>query len=153
MRNAGDELPVRGRLLAVDPGEVRLGLALSDPDQIVASPLGTLPVVDEDDAAVIARDVTEVATEHDVVGIVVGLPRRLDGGEGDAARRSRRVASALREATGLPVRVWDERFSTTEAERVMLAQDASRKERRRSIDRVAASVILQGVLEAQRQRR
>lgn len=153
MRNAGDELPVRGRLLAVDPGQVRLGLALSDPDQIVASPLDTLPIADEDDAATIARQVATVADEREVAGIVVGLPRTLDGSEGDAARRSRRVAAALREATGLPVRVWDERFSTTEAERVMLAQDASRRERRRSIDRVAASVILQGVLEAQRRRR
>ncbi|MBW3658805.1 MAG: Holliday junction resolvase RuvX [Actinobacteria bacterium] len=153
MRNAGDELPVRGRLLAVDPGEVRLGLALSDPEQIVAAPLGTLPVDDVDDHAAIARAVAGATEGHDVVGIVVGLPRRLDGSEGDAARRSRRTAAALREATGLPVRVWDERFSTTEAERVMLAQDASRRERRASIDRVAASVILQGVLEAQRQRR
>lgn len=153
MRNAGDALPTRGRLLAVDVGSVRIGLALSDPDQVVAAPLETRPVPAAEDLDRIATDLAAVADEHLVAGIVVGLPRRLDGREGDAARRCRRIAAGLRDRSGLPVALWDERFSTTEAERVMLAQDASRRERRASIDRVAASLILQGVLEAQRRRR
>ena len=153
MRDAGDELPIRGRLLAVDLGDVRIGLALSDPDQIVASPLETLPVASANDHDRIVADLGRVATDREAVGIVVGLPRRLDGREDDPARRSREIAEALRARTGLPVALWDERFTTTEAERVMLAQDASRRERRSSIDRVAASLILQGVLEAQRRRR
>lgn len=153
MRNAGDELPTRGRLLAIDLGDVRIGTALSDPDQVVAAPLETVPVPDRDDRAAIVASLQRLVAEHEPAGLVVGLPRALDGREGDAARLSRRTAQALRDATGLPVRLWDERFSTTEAERVMLAQDASRRERRASIDRVAASVILQGVLEEQRRRR
>ncbi len=152
MRNAGDELPDRGRLLAVDLGEVRIGLAMSDPSQVVASPLETRPVADPDDRAGIVADLAGVAADHEVVGIVVGLPRTLDGREGDAARRCRLTADELRRQSGLPVRLWDERFTTTEAERVMLAQDASRRERRASIDRVAASLILQGVLESRRRR-
>jgi putative Holliday junction resolvase len=152
VRNAGDELPRHGRLLAVDLGDVRIGTALSDPDQVVASPLETVAVADRDDRGAIVTSLRRLVDEHQPAGLVVGLPRSLDGSEGEAARRSRRTAAALREATGLPVRLWDERFSTTEAERVMLAQDASRRERRASIDRVAASLILQGVLEAQRRR-
>lgn len=132
---------------------MRIGLALSDPDQVVASPSETLPVADADDLDAIVSDLAAAAERHDAVALVVGYPRRLTGREGAAATRARLVADRLREATGLPVRLWDERFSTTEAERVMLAQDASRRERRRSIDRVAASIILQGVLEAQRLQR
>lgn len=146
-------MPDRGRILAVDLGDVRIGLALSDPDQIVASPLDTLAVEHPDDLDAIVTDLAAAADEHGAAGLVVGYPRRLSGREGAAARRARLVADRLRTATRLPVRLWDERFSTTEAERVMLEQDASRRERRRSIDRVAASIILQGVLEAQRLRR
>lgn len=153
MRNAGDELPTTGRILAVDLGDVRIGLALSDPQQIVASPLETRQVVDADDRGAIADTVATVARERDVVGIVVGLPRSLSGREDRPAQRARSTAADVRERTGLPVRLWDERFSTTEAERVMLGQDASRRDRRQNIDRVAASIILQGVLEAQRHRR
>lgn len=146
----GDRLPDRGRLLAVDLGDVRIGLAVSDPDQIVASPAETLAVEDPDDVDAVVADLVAATERHQAVALVVGYPRRLTGREGSAARRARLLAARLRDATGLPVRLWDERFTTTEAERVMLAQDASRRERRRSIDRVAASIILQGVLEAQR---
>lgn len=148
-----DPMPRRGRILAVDLGDVRLGLAMSDPDQVVASPLDTLPVGDADDVDAIVDDVAAVADDHGVVALVVGYPRSLSGREGAAARRARLVAERLHDTTGLPVRLWDERFTTTEAERVMLAQDASRRERRQSIDRVAAGIILQGVLEAQRLQR
>lgn len=152
-RTADDPMPDRGRIMAVDLGDVRVGLALSDPDQIVASPLETLDVADADDLDGMAADVAAKAEEHGAVALVVGYPRRLSGREGAAATRARLIADRLRSRTGLPVRLWDERFTTTEAERVMLAQDASRRERRRSIDRVAASIILQGVLEAQRSQR
>lgn len=146
----GDELPLVGRILAVDPGDVRVGVAVSDAMQVVASPLDTV-AAGEDDALV--EDLADLAEGQGVAGVVVGYPRTLDGREGAPAARARRLADRLRDRTGLPVRLWDERFSTTEAERVMLAQDASRAERRRSIDRVAASIILQGVLESHRLRR
>lgn len=149
----GDELPTSGRLLAVDLGDVRVGLACSDPDQIVASPAETIDVEDPGDHAAIVDSLAEATQRRGAVGIVVGYPRTLAGREGAPARRARAIADALRDRTGLPVRLWDERFSTVEAERVMLAQDASRSQRRATIDRVAAGVILQGVLEAQRRRR
>lgn len=149
----GDALPTRGRLLAVDPGSVRLGLACSDPSQLVATPAEVLPVADEDDVATVAGQVAAVVDERQVAGVVVGWPRDMRGRETAPASRSRRLADAVRDATGLPVALWDERLSTVEAERVMLGQDASRATRRAEVDRVAAAIILQAVLEAQRRRR
>lgn len=157
-----DQLPDQGRLLAVDLGDVRIGLAVSDPSQTIASPAETVPVPQPKrrrrsgaaaepppDVPTIDAVVAAVA-RYDVAGIVIGDPRRLDGREGEPSRRARRVAEQVRERTGLPVRLVDERFSTVEAERVMLDQDASRAERRASIDRVAAGVLLQTVLESKR---
>jgi putative holliday junction resolvase len=144
-----DPLPPQGRLLAIDLGEVRIGLALSDPTQTIASPAETLQVPRNQDGPTLDALVNAV-DRHDVAGLVIGEPRQLDGSIGEPAKRARWFADRLRERTGLPVLLWDERFSTTEAERVMLAQDASRADRRSNIDRVAASVLLQSVLESQR---
>lgn len=149
----GDQLPVHGRLLAVDPGDVRVGLAVSDPDQVVASPAEVLAVADARDLDGIAGDVAAVAAAHEAVGVVVGWPRDMDGRETAPASRARRLADAVRDATGLPVALWDERLSTVEAERAMLEGDASRARRRAQVDQVAASIILRGVLEAHRIRR
>jgi putative Holliday junction resolvase len=148
----GDELPLTGRLLAIDLGEVRVGLAVSDPSQVVASPAETLQV--PRDAAEPTLDaLVNAAARHEAAGLVVGLPRKLDGREDAAARRARWFAERLRERTDLPVALQDERFTTVEAERVMLDADVSRGGRKASIDKVAASVLLQGVLESQRRRR
>lgn len=149
----GDALPTTGRLLAVDPGSVRLGLALSDPGQVVATPNETLAVEDEDDVDTIALEVAAVADDLEVVGIVVGWPRDMNGRETANASRSRRLSDAIRAHTGLPVALWDERLSTVEAERLMISGDASRATRRKEIDRVAAAIILRGVLDHQRLRR
>lgn len=92
------------------------------------------------------------ATALSAAGIVVGAPLDLDGHEGAAAREARAVADVLRRSSGLPVRLVDERFTTTEAERTLIEADVSRAGRRRVVDRVAASVLLQGVLEAQARR-
>lgn len=148
----GDELPLSGRLVAIDLGEVRIGIALSDPHQIVASPAETLHVPRDQDAPTLDA-LVDAVTRHEAVGIVIGYPRRLDGREGSGAARARRMATLLRERTGHPVRLWDERFTTVEAERVLLQGDVSRRDRKDTVDRVAASVLLQGVLEAQRGRR
>ncbi len=147
-----DELPERGRLLAIDLGEVRIGLAVSDPTQTVASPAETLEVPRDQDGPALDALTTAIG-RHEAVGVVVGEPRRLDGREGAAARRGRHFAGELRARTGLPVSLQDERFTTVEAERVMLAGDASGEQRRHRIDPIAASVLLQTVLEAQRRRR
>ena len=147
--SALSDLPTTGRLLAIDLGEVRVGLALSDPGQVVASPAETLEVPRGQDGPALDA-LVGAAERHEAVGLIVGQPKLLDGREGDAAKRARWFAERLTARTGLPVVLWDERFSTTEAERVMLEQDASRAERRSSIDRVAAAVLLQGVLESRR---
>jgi putative Holliday junction resolvase len=148
----GDELPFTGRLVAIDLGEVRVGLAVSDPGQVVASPAETVQVPRDADALAVDA-LAGAAARHEAAALVVGLPRRLDGGEDAPATRARWFADQLRERTGLPVALRDERFTTVEAERVLLDADVSRTGRRASIDRVAASVMLQGVLESQRRLR
>lgn len=158
MRRSGDDLPTVGRLVAFDLGRVRVGVALSDLQQIVASPYETVDVADLDtgtamDTSALASRLAEVADELAVCGIVVGLPLALDGREGEAAKEARAVADELRRLTGLPVRLVDERFTTSEAEKTLLEADVSRKRRKTVVDRVAAGVLLQGVLSAQSLRR
>jgi putative Holliday junction resolvase len=158
MRRPGDELPTAGRLVALDLGRVRVGVATSDAAQIVASPAATVAVGDLDlgdamDVAALVERLAVTVAGLDVVGIVVGSPLALDGREGEAAKEARAVADGLRDATGLPVRLVDERFTSTQAERVLIEADVSRAGRREVVDRVAASVLLQGVLAAQDVRR
>ena len=151
MRRPGDELPLSGRLVAFDLGRVRVGVAVSDPDQVVAAPAETIDVADLDlgdamDVPALAARLADAAAAAGAVGVVVGAPLALDGGEGEAAQEARAVADAIRTRTGLPVRLVDERFTTTEAERVLIEADVSRADRRRVVDRVAAGVLLEGVL-------
>jgi putative holliday junction resolvase len=148
----GDPLPTTGRLLAIDLGEVRVGLAVSDPGQVLASPAETLQVPRNADEPTLDA-LVNAAARHEAAGLVVGLPRKLDGREDAPAKRARWFADRLRERTGLPVVLRDERFTTVEAERVLLDADVSRAGRKASIDKVAASVLLQGVLEQQRRTR
>jgi putative Holliday junction resolvase len=139
------ELPAKGRLLGVDLGDVRIGLAISDGDQLVATAVDTVSAADD-----VAEQLAAEVVRHGAVGVVVGYPRTMRGREGQAARRARLVAEALAELADVPVALWDERFTTVEAERAMLAQDASRRTRRQAIDRVAATLLLQSVLDARR---
>lgn len=140
------------RALAVDLGDVRIGLAVSDPAGLVATPLETLPVRDAQAVGRIVDDLAEVAERTGAEVVVVGLPRALSGEEGPAAQRARAVAERLERVTALPVHLWDERFTTVEAERSMLAQGAKRRQRRAVVDRVAATLMLQAFLDARRAR-
>jgi putative Holliday junction resolvase len=145
------------RALALDVGTRTIGLALSDPDGIVASAWETLPRRGE--AADVAELLARIAA-REVGHVIVGLPLELDGREGHRARRVLRLAAALREQLreqlrtrpGAPVEVltWDERFSTAAAERALLEADVSRQRRKQKIDAVAAQLILQGWLDARR---
>jgi len=159
MRRAGDMLPTSGRLLAIDLGRVRVGLALSDPEQVIAAPLDTVDVADLDRGggmdvpALAARLVDHARPIEGLAGIVIGAPLALDGREGEAAREARAVAEEVRKRLGVPVRLVDERFTTTVAERVLLEGDVSRADRRAAVDRIAAAVLLQGVLQAHTDRR
>jgi putative Holliday junction resolvase len=152
MADLGDDLPTEGRLMCIDLGEVRVGIAVSDPGQVVASPAETLHVPRNQDAPLVDALVNAVI-RHEASGVVVGYPKSLEGREGAAARRARDIADRLRERVQLPVLLADERLTTVEAERVMVGADVSRADRKEAVDRVAASVILQSVLELQRRRR
>ncbi len=134
-----------GRVLGVDYGDRRVGLALSDPLAIAARPLMTLErgsrQHDMDRFRAIVR-------EHEVVRIVVGLPLDMDGTAGPRASLTRTFIDRLREATAIPVEAWDERLTTVQAERVLISGDVSRARRRRVIDQVAAVILLQSWLDA-----
>jgi putative Holliday junction resolvase len=132
------------RILALDVGTKRIGLAVSDPLGITAQGLGVLERKDWD------RDLArllEIARPYQVQEILVGLPRHMDGRPGEMAEEILALARALAEALGARVATWDERLSTVEAERVLIQADMSRKRRRRVVDKVAASIILQAYLD------
>jgi putative holliday junction resolvase len=139
-----------GRVLALDVGSRRLGVAMSDPTGTVASPLVTLvrrgPV---EDAAAIAQ----LAAEHGATTLVVGLPRSLGGAEGPAARAVRAYLEELRaHLGGLRIELADERLSTVAAERALVAGGVRRADRRAVVDQLAASLFLQAWLDAARAR-
>jgi putative Holliday junction resolvase len=131
--------------LGVDVGTVRVGLAGSDETGTIATPLRTVP---RRPAERLWRELKDVVDERLPERIVVGLPRRLDGSEGDSAADARLVAGQLHARTGLPVEMWDERFTTAAAERTLIAAGQRRAARRRTIDAVAASMLLQSWLDS-----
>lgn len=133
-------------LLGVDVGEVRVGLAASDPGGVLAHPVATLA---RDDAA--GTDLDRIASEvreRQAVGVVVGLPRSLSGEEGVAARRARRYARTLQRRLEVPVRLWDERLTTVDAHRSLRDSGVRGRDQRGIVDQAAAALILQGALEA-----
>jgi putative Holliday junction resolvase len=135
-----------GRFLALDLGESRVGVALSDPLGITAQPAGHL---DRKGKPKIVESVRELVAEHGVTRIVVGLPLRLSGEAGPEAADAEAFAQSLRDAIPeVAVDLWDERLTTAEVERMMIAADVSRKKRRRKVDTLAAVVILQSYMDA-----
>ena len=133
------------RILALDVGQKRIGLAVSDPLGLTAQGLGVLERQDWD------RDLArlvDLARPYRVQEVLVGIPRHLDGRLGEQAEENLALARALGEALGAKVATWDERLSTVEAERLLIKADLSRKKRRRVVDQVAASLILQAYLDA-----
>jgi putative Holliday junction resolvase len=135
------------RVLAVDPGTKRIGLALSDPTGTIAQPLTTIGA---EPRGTLAARLAEMAREKDVGKIVVGLPRRMDGSLGPEAKAARRLATELRETSRLPVELVDERLTTAAAEKALLEEGVRREKRRASIDRVAAALLLQAHLDRKR---
>jgi putative Holliday junction resolvase len=134
------------RVLGIDVGTVRVGLAVSDETCTLATPLATIPNDSRTMWARIAREMED----RDVDRVVIGLPRRLDGSEGDASEHARQFAADLAERTASPIELWDERFTTTIAERALIESGVRRKRRREVIDAVAAAVLLQSWLDARR---
>lgn len=138
------------RILAVDPGTKRVGLALSDPSETIAQALATVPGEPED---TLAARLAEIARHHEAKRIIVGLPLRLDGRSGPEARASRKLAAAIRHESGLPVELVDERLTTAAAERALVASGVKRAQRRRDVDRVAATMLLQSHLDHRRRQK
>lgn len=138
----------RGRRLAVDVGDARIGVASSDPDGLLATPVETVPGRDLPAAQ---RRLAALAEEYEPIEVVVGLPRSLSGGEGPAAAKVRGFAQELaRNFAPLPVRLVDERLSTVTAQQGMRASGVSSKKGRSRVDQAAAVVILQSALETER---
>src|SRR5262245_46659053 len=132
------------RLIGIDVGSKTLGLALSDATRSIASALVTLR---RSRLAEDLRQLLDLAQRHGVGGFVVGMPLNLDGSSGPRAQATRAFVRDLAKATPLPVLFWDERLSTVAAERTLLEADLSRKRRAEVLDKVAATLILQGALD------
>ena len=136
-------LAPKGALLAVDFGLKRIGLAVCDPDRLIASPLSTT----DNDTGTDAR-FTELVTRSKFAGIVVGLPLHANGDESDMSRQARTFAIHLATLTGLPVVMWDERCTSAAAEGVLREAKLNWKKRKGKVDRVAAQMILQSFIDA-----
>ncbi|MEK4034392.1 Holliday junction resolvase RuvX [Methylocystis sp. IM3] len=137
-------LPSRGRLMGLDLGTKTIGLALSDVERRLASPLDTIRRVkfSQDAEALLKR-----AADFEAQALVFGLPLNMDGTEGPRAQATRAFMRNLRKLTPLPFAFWDERLSTAAVTRELIAQDASRAKRAEVVDRMAAAYILQGALD------
>jgi putative Holliday junction resolvase len=137
-------LPPIGPVAGLDFGEKTIGVAISDRLRSVATPVTTIRRVK---FTLDAEALIALLTTREVVGIVLGLPRNMDGSEGPRAQATRAFARNLARLCPLPLAFWDERLSTVAATRALLEADTSRKRRKEVIDHVAASYILQGALD------
>lgn len=139
-----EALPAQGAIAGLDFGEKTVGVAVSDLRRGIATPLLTIRRTKfTEDAA----KLLEVVRARGIVGLVLGMPRNMDGSEGPRAQATRAFARNLSRLTDLPIGFWDERLSTVAAERALIEADTSRKRRKEVIDHVAAGYILQGVLD------
>ena len=137
-------LPRHARLMGLDLGSKTIGLALSDVERSIASPLETII------RTKFTKDVQRLlalAAQHGVGGLVIGLPRNMDGSEGPAAQSARSFARNLAPLTELVIAFWDERLSTAAVTRMLIEADRSRARRNEIVDKLAASYILQGALD------
>ena len=142
-------LPARGALLGLDPGAKRIGVAICDPERIIASPFDTVVRVK------FAADAEKVFALYDsraCAGFVIGLPRNMDGSEGPAAQSARAFARNLIGVRDMPILMWDERLSTAAVTRTLIDADSSRKRRAEVVDKLAAAYALQGALDAMKER-
>jgi putative Holliday junction resolvase len=133
------------RVLGIDLGDKRIGVALSDPMGWTAQ---GLDVIAGGGSKGDLRRIREIAAKHGVEKVVVGLPLNMDGSPGPRAIKAREFADRLARSLGLPVELWDERLTTVEAERLLIEADMKRDKRRQVIDKMAAVLILQNYLDA-----
>jgi len=136
----GNTLPQQGRLLGIDYGTVRMGLAVSDLFQKLASPLHNYRRVSR---AADEQFLLQQVKEYEVVGLVVGLPLHMNGDESDKSKEARSYGRSLHSCTKLPVTFQDERLSSAQAEVLLRSADLTQKQRKARIDKLAAQIILQ----------
>lgn len=136
-----------GRLIGIDAGTKTIGLALSDVTRTIGSALETIR---RTKFSIDAARLLDLAREHSIAGFVLGFPVNLDGTEGPRAQGTRAFARNVNALSPLPILLWDERLTTSQAERMLIEADASRKRRGEVIDKLAATLILQGALDRMR---
>ena len=132
------------RILALDPGSKRVGVALSDELGWTAQPLETF---ERKSLAADLAHIKELVSRHAVREIVIGMPVRMDGRVGPAAQAVQQFLDAVQAAVGIPVTAWDERLTTKAAEQMLIEADVSRKKRKGAVDRVAAALLLKSYLD------
>ncbi len=135
------------KIMAVDLGLVRTGLAISDELELLASPIGTIT---QRDLGVLAVTIADMAAQHGAGALVVGLPRNMDGSKGESAQRAEAFAERLRALTDLPVALWDERLTTMSAIGYLNETNVRGKKRKAVVDTVSATIILEDYLKSRR---
>lgn len=144
---ASTPFPTEGRLAGIDYGTVRIGIAISDPDQALASPLENYT---RRDLAADGRRFQQLVKEDRIVGFVVGLPVYTSGDESQKSLEAREFGKWLGELTELPVTFFDERYTSVEAEQILGAAQLTKKQRKKRLDMLAAQIMLSSYLESQR---
>jgi len=140
------------RVLAIDVGQRRVGLAISDPTRTLARPLTTLTVTPEKVIDQVAHEIAQLAAEDDgIAEIVVGMPVRLDGSPSGQTEHVTRFVTALQSRTAIPIRLADERLTSREAESRLAMTERDWRKRKKSLDAAAAAIFLQDYLDHQRQ--
>jgi putative pre-16S rRNA nuclease len=139
-----EETARSGRILAIDYGSVRMGLAVSDPLGLTAQ---GLPTLERSNKRADLGRISQLAADYSVAEVIVGNPISYEGQDTEMSRRAARFADELRAGLGLPVVLWDERLTSLEADRALRESDASRSARRRARDRMAAQILLQSYLD------
>ena len=133
------------RILALDHGTRRIGVAVSDELKMIAQPIEFIPA--EPFTAFLDR-LKVLIREKEVELILIGMPRNMDGSYGEAARRVREFITVLQEAVPIPLKVWDERLTSRQAERLLIEGNVGRKDRKGKIDKTAAALLLQSYLDS-----
>ena len=131
------------KIMGIDYGDARTGVAISD---LLCTIAGTTTVLPSRNPEKLMADLVRLTKENQIGEIVVGLPKNMDGTEGSRAQLCREFAQTLKDATGLPVAMWDERRTTVEAHNILSAHNYHGKKRKETVDAVAASLILEGYM-------
>lgn len=136
------------RIMAIDYGDAHTGIAISDPTGFLTGFSTTVNSWNSDE---VARQISAIAAEHEVEELVLGYPKNMDGSIGPRAEKAAAMAQTLRALTALPVTLWDERRTTIDAHQILLFNGKNAKKRRKTVDAVAASLILEGYLTYRKQ--